>query len=155
MPSNTLRRNDEDHSKLSAALWAVQVLLALIFVFAGGMKLVMPIAAMTKEMALPGAFLRFIGVCELAGGLGLIFPALLRVRPYLTPAAAGGLVIIMSGAIGISMAGAGGSIKPALAPFVVGLFCAFVAYGRARIAPIAEKTRGSARHAATALQPAS
>ena len=47
-----------------------------LFVFAGGMKLVMPIEEMTKQMPpempipLSGAFLRFIGVAELVGGSG-------------------------------------------------------------------------------------
>jgi uncharacterized membrane protein YphA (DoxX/SURF4 family) len=139
MPSHT------SHKKLSAALWTVQVLLALVFLFAGGMKLVMPIAAMTKQMPLPGLFLRFIGVCEFAGGLGLILPALLRIRPSLTPIAAGGLVIIMSGAIGITLGSANGAIKPALVPLVVGVLAAFVAYGRTRVAPISEKSRVASR----------
>jgi uncharacterized membrane protein YphA (DoxX/SURF4 family) len=133
------------NKKLSAALWTVQVLLALFFLFAGGMKLVMPIAAMTKQMPLPGLFLRFIGVCEFAGGLGLILPALLRIRPSLTPIAAGGLVIIMSGAIGITLGSANGAIKPALVPLVVGVLAAFVAYGRTRVAPISETSRVASR----------
>ena len=56
---------------MNIALWIVQGLLALLFLFAGGMKLVMPIEEMTKEVAMPGLFLRFIGVCELLGGIGL------------------------------------------------------------------------------------
>jgi uncharacterized membrane protein YphA (DoxX/SURF4 family) len=132
-------RNRSGSKNVSTALWIVQVLLALLFLFAGGMKLVVPIAMMTKQMPLPGLFLRFIGVAEFAGGLGLILPGLLRIRPNLTPVAAGGLVIIMSGAIGITMAG--GVVKPALVPLVLGLLAGFVAYGRTRLAPIGERPR--------------
>jgi DoxX-like family len=108
------------------------------------MKLVVPIADLTKQIPLPGAFLHFIGLCECAGGLGLILPSLLRIRPNLTPIAAGGLVIIMSGAIGISMAG--GAIAPAVPPFVIGLLAGLVAYGRSRVAPIQERPRAAVRH---------
>ena len=86
------------------ALWIVQGLLAVLFLFAGGMKLVMPIEEMTEQIALPGAFLRFIGVAEVLGGLGLILPGLLRIRPGLTPLAAAGLVIIMIGATVLTLA---------------------------------------------------
>ena len=83
---------------LNRGLWIVQVLLALLFLFAGGMKLVLPIEEMTKEIAMPGWFLRFIGVAEVLGGLGLVLPGLTGIRPGLTPLAAAGLVIIMIGA---------------------------------------------------------
>jgi hypothetical protein len=118
---------------MTYALWTIQVLLAALFVFAGGMKLVMPIEEMTKEIAMPGAFLRFIGVVELLGGLGLILPGLLRIRPGLTPLAAAGLVVIMVGATVLTLKT--GSVAMALMPLVVGLLAAFVAWGRWRIAP--------------------
>jgi hypothetical protein len=118
---------------MTYALWIVQVLLALLFLFAGGVKLVLPIEEMTKQIALPGLFLRFIGVAEVLGALGLILPGLLRIRPGLTPLAAAGLVIIMIGATAVSVAI--GPVAAALIPLVVGLFAAFVAYGRWRLAP--------------------
>ena len=71
---------------MNVALWIIQVLLAALFVFSGGMKLVLPIEKMQDPVALPGLFLRFIGVCELLGGLGLILPSLLRIRPGPHPA---------------------------------------------------------------------
>ena len=67
---------------MTYALWIIQALLALLFLFAGGTKLVLPIAEMTRDMpSLPGWFLRFIGVAEILGGLGLILPGLLRIQP--------------------------------------------------------------------------
>ena len=76
---------------MNIALWIVQALLALLFSFAGGMKFVMSIEEMTKQIPLPGWFLHFIGVCEVLGALGLIVPWLTRIRPGLTPLAAAGL----------------------------------------------------------------
>jgi uncharacterized membrane protein YphA (DoxX/SURF4 family) len=118
---------------MTYVLWIVQALLAVLFLFAGGMKLVMPIAEMTKEFPLPGWFLRFLGVTEVLGALGLIMPGLLRIRPGLTPLAAAGLVIIMIGAVVITLSI--GSVTMALIPLITGLLAAFVAYGRWRLAP--------------------
>ena len=119
---------------MTYALWIVQALLALLFLFAGGMKLVLPLEKMAGPVELPGWLLRFVGVCEVLGGVGLILPSVLRIRPGLTPLAACGLVIIMIGAIAITLSA--GLIGPALASLIVGLLAAFVAYGRWRLAPI-------------------
>ena len=118
------------------ALWILQVLLGLLFVWAGGFKLVVPIATMTSQMPtpLPGWFLRCIGVAELLGGLGLLVPGLLRIRPGLTPLAAVGLVIIMAGATVMTLAA--GAVGPALFPLAVGLLLVAVAYGRWRLRPV-------------------
>ena len=124
---------------MTYALWVVQGLLALLFLFAGGMKLVVPLEALQGPVALPGLFLRCIGVAEVLGALGLILPGLLRIRPGLTPLAAAGLVIIMTGATVVTVAG--GQLAPALLSVVVGLLAAFVAFGRWRLAPL----RGSSR----------
>jgi uncharacterized membrane protein YphA (DoxX/SURF4 family) len=149
MRSNTLgasslgnaSNGNRSAKRINIAIWTVQALLAALFLFAGGFKLVAPIAEMTKQMPLPGFFLRFVGVVEFAGALGLILPSLLRIRPYLTPLAAAGLVIVMSGATGITMSG--GKIAPAAVPFVVGLLAGLVVYARTRIVPIGEKVRAS------------
>ena len=123
---------------MKIVLWIIQVLLALLFLFAGGMKLVIAPEVLQSmgspnQIVLPGLFVRFIGVCEVLGALGLILPGLLRIRPGLTPLAAAGLVIIMIGAIVLSFAADG--IAAALIPLVTGILAAFVAYGRWRLAP--------------------
>jgi hypothetical protein len=118
---------------MTRTLWIVQVLLAALFLFAGGMKLVLPLEKLTGPVPLPGLFMRFIGVAEVLGAIGLILPGLLRIRPGLTPLAAAGLVIIMIGATAVTLAG--GDLAPALIPLVVGILSAFVAYGRWRVAP--------------------
>ena len=131
-------------TKTHYILWIVQILLALLFLFAGGTKLVMSIEAMDEmsrqsgQTPLPGLFTRFLGVVEVLGALGLILPGLLRIRPGLTPLAAAGLVIIM---IGATVLTARVSVAGAAMPFVVGLLAAFVAYGRWRLAPIPAKNK--------------
>ena len=115
------------------ALWVVQWSLALLFLWAGGAKLVLPLETLNGPVALPGPFVRFIGVAEALGAIGLILPWLLRIRPVLTPLAAAGLVIIMIGATVITLMGGGGAL--ALFPATVGILAASVAYGRRRVAP--------------------
>lgn len=117
--------------KLNVALWIVQILLAALFLFAGGTKLVLPPEALKGPVALPVWFVRFIGVCEVLGAIGLILPGLLRIKPWLTPLAAAGLVIIMVGAVAVTLLG--GLVSPALMTLIVGLLAAFVAYGRGRL----------------------
>ena len=107
-------------------LWVIQGLLAALFLFAGSMKLILPIEAMAGPVELPGAFLRFIGVVEVLGAVGLVLPWLLRIRPELTPLAGLGLVVIMVGATAITVVG--GAVAGAAVPFVVGLLAATVAY---------------------------
>jgi len=113
---------------LNGALWIAQILLALLFLFAGVMKFVTPVEVMTEHSPLSGTFLHFIGVVEVFGAVGLILPWLLRISPMLTPIAAGGLVVIMLGATVITAMTM--SVAVAIAPLVVGVVCAFVAYGR-------------------------
>lgn len=125
-------------STLSIVLWVIQVLLALLFIWAGGFKLVAPLEKLAGPVPLPGLFIRFIGVAELLGGIGLILPGLLRIRPGLTPLAAAGLVIIMIGAVVITLAG-GSGVGMAVFPAVTGVLAGFVAYGRWRLAPIPPK----------------
>jgi DoxX-like family len=98
------------------------------FLFAGGTKLILPIEEMTKQVPLPGAFLRFVGVAEVFGAISLILPGLLRIRQGLTPLAAAALAMITIGAAVLTVTSSG--VAPAVFPFVVGMLLAFVAYGR-------------------------
>lgn len=117
-------------------LWVAQVLLAVTFGMAGFMKLTTPYAELAQKMAwarhTPEALVKFIGVMELAGVLGLILPAATRFKPFLTPLAASCLVVVMVLAIGLHV-----SIGEMPAPNVVlGGIAALVAWGRWRKAPI-------------------
>src|SRR3954451_22460555 len=116
---------------MNRALWTLQVLLGLFFVLASSApKLFLPPETLPEmTIPLPRAFILFIGVAELLGGLGLILPGLLKIRTGLTPLAAGGLVTITIGATGYWRL-AGDAIGNAISAAVIGVLCAFVAYGR-------------------------
>lgn len=114
--------------KRNYTLWTIQCLLALLYLFAGGLKLILPVAELTRQLALPGAFLRFIGACEVLGAAGLILPGLLRRQQQLTPVAAIGLSIVMTGATVLLIANPGAGTP--LMPMVVGLLDGLVAWGR-------------------------
>ena len=127
--------------KTAYILWTVQVVLALLFLFAGGMKLLLPLSVLTQQMPLPGWFVRFIGVAEVLGGLGLVLPGVLRINRGLTSLAAAGLVIIMAGAVGLTLAtmSATAALIPTVISTVVGLLAALVAYSRSRMAPFTNR----------------
>jgi len=114
------------------ALWTLQALLALVFLFAGGMKLVMPIEMFIEQSPLPGLFIRFVGVAEVAGALGLILPGLLRIKArLLTPLAAIELAQVMLAAAVLTLASTG-ELVGALIPLAVAVLLGCVAYGRTR-----------------------
>src|ERR1700741_32106 len=97
---------------MNIVLWIIQILLALLFLFAGGTKFYFTIEEMRKmgspnQILLPGWFIHFIGACEILGALGLVLPGLLRIKQHLTVLAAIGLTIIMIGAVVISAMGDG------------------------------------------------
>ena len=132
---------------MTYVLWIVQALLSLVFLFAGGMKIVTPLDVLYAQMPLPvpGVFIRFIGLCEVLGAVGLILPGVTRIRPELTSLAARGLVLIM---VGAAMFTPPEDLSMAAIPVAIGLLAAFVAYGRA---PRTGQRRTSRR---TALQAA-
>ncbi|HVE87858.1 MAG TPA: DoxX family protein [Myxococcales bacterium] len=122
--------------KTNALLWTVQLLLALLFLFAGVMKLISPLAELERQSGgMSGLFLKLIGLAEALGAVGLIAPGLAKIGRTLTPLAAAGLLIIMVGAVMLTVQG--GAVAPALVPLVVGALCALVAYGRWRVQPVA------------------
>ena len=120
---------------MNIILWILQILLGLLFLLAGAMKFVMPYEDMVKAtqeaggVILPHWFILFIGLCEVLGGLGLILPWALKIKPGLTPLAAALLVIIM---IGAAVTSGMGGISMAIFPAVIGILLAFTAWGRSR-----------------------
>jgi hypothetical protein len=112
------------------SLCAVQWSLALLFLWAGGVKLVLPLEMLNGPVVLPGLLVRFIGVVETLSAIGLIVPWLLRIKPILTPLAAAGLAFVMIGATVITLIGVGGTFW--LFPATVGMLAASVAYCRWR-----------------------
>ena len=114
---------------MNILLWIVQILLGLLFVLSGAMKFIMTPEQMAagSPVALPLWFIRFIGVCEILGGFGLVLPWLTGIKRGLTPLAASLLVVIM---IGATVIGFMGPIATAILPLIVGLLLVFVAWGR-------------------------
>lgn len=128
--------------KSNVLLWIAQSLLAALFLFAGAMKFIMPVAAMQQgPVVFSGTFLHFIGVCEILGAFGLILPGIFRVHRYLTPLAAAGLVVIM---IGATVTSAVASVAGAAVPFVVGLIAFAIYRGRGGVS-IVPSRRADAR----------
>jgi len=119
MPTRTLTR---------IALWLAQGALAALFLFAGGFKLLTPAAQLARMAQMPVGFLQFIGACEVLGGLGLVLPGIFRVRLALTPLAAAGLVVIMVGAVVVTVQTV--SVPAAGFPLLVGVLAAVVAIAR-------------------------
>lgn len=125
---------------LHIGLWVVQVLLAFAFAMTGFMKIVSPIeqlaaGGMTFVNNFSPAMVRFIGVSEVLGALGLLLPAALRIKPFLTPLAAAGLCIIMVFAAMYHIAHS----EPIVPNLVMFTLAAFVAWGRYKKAAIEAK----------------
>lgn len=123
---------------LHIGLWVLQGVLGLAFSMAGAMKLFTPIPELAAQMAwvnaFPELFVRFVGLSELAGGVGLVLPSALRIQPWLTPLAAGGLALTMVSAVAVHVwLGEAAMSGPAA---VFGVLAAFVAWGRSAAAPI-------------------
>jgi uncharacterized membrane protein len=121
-------------------LWTAQTLAALLFLFAGATKFVLPAEKLQQgPIVFSLAFIYFIGACECLGAVGLLLPALTRIRTELTPLAATGLTIIMIGATTVSILAMG--VVAGAFPAVVGLVTAAIAYGRTRLVPLANGRR--------------
>lgn len=127
------------HKGWTIALWVVQALLALAFGLAGVMKLFLPIPDLAAMLKWPGdvpvGLVRFIGTAELAGGLGMLLPALTRIRPGLTPLAALGFIIIQLLAIPFHASRGELAMALPLNLILLALSC-FVLWGRWKKAPI-------------------
>jgi putative oxidoreductase len=136
------RTAPQSRRTLNVTLWVLQILLAIAFAMTGLMKLTQPVADLATQMAwvgsVPAALVRFIGIAELAGAVGLILPALTRVQPRLTALAALGLVVVMLlASVTHASRGEFGMIPVNL---VLGALAAFVAWGRGKAAPIGPRT---------------
>jgi hypothetical protein len=115
-------------------LWTLQILLAALYLFAGGFKIVAAPEQMVASPTdpIPSAnmvlFLRMIGGFEVLGAIGLVVPGLTGIKRHLTSVAAGCLAFIMLGAIVVSILQIGVSAAPM--PLVVGILDLVVMSGR-------------------------
>lgn len=122
---------------MNIALWIVQALLAAAFLLAGAMKVAQPVDTLGKSMAwvrvVPTGLVRFIGVAEVLGAIGLIVPMVIGTLPWLTVAAAAGLVIVQLSAGIFHYSRRELPMIPANAVLLV--LAAFVVIGRLAIVP--------------------
>ena len=120
------------------ALWILQVILAAMFAMAGFTKATTPLTDLATMMTwtadLPSFMVRFIGASEILGGVGLLLPALLRIKPVLTPVAAAGLVLVMVLAALFHISR--GEFAAIGFNFGFAALAAFVAWGRFKKVPI-------------------
>jgi uncharacterized membrane protein YphA (DoxX/SURF4 family) len=123
---------------MNVALWTVQVLLAVLFLLHGWLYLSPPPEILDQLNALMPAWFRlFIGVAEVAAAVGLVLPSAARVLPKLTPAAAGGLMIVTLSACVLHVTR--GEVGSAVITAVLFALATFVAYGRWKLQPISSK----------------
>jgi putative oxidoreductase len=134
LPENSVSQHS---NAMHYGLWVAQALLAIVFLGSGLMKLATPIDQLAQSMPwakdMP-ALVRFIGVSEFAGAVGVVLPAATRIMPRLTIAAALGLATVMVLAFGFHVAQ--GDIAHAPPSVVFGAIAAFVAWGRTKKATI-------------------
>ncbi|MEW2571230.1 DoxX family protein [Streptomyces sp. NPDC047070] len=87
---------------LEPAYWIVAGLLALFYLYGGGVKVVRSREGLRPMMAwvdsTPMPAVRAIGVIEVLGAIGLILPPLTGIAPWLAPVAAIGFVVLQIGA---------------------------------------------------------
>ena len=126
---------------LHISLWVAQVILAAMFIMAGAMKSTQPIEQLGASMSWVNNFsagmVRFIGISELLGGIGLLLPSLLRIKPVLTPLAALGLFTVMVFALVYHITK--GEYESLGINVILGSIAFFIAWGRYKKAPIEEK----------------
>ncbi|NBP69466.1 MAG: DoxX family protein [Cytophagia bacterium] len=133
--------NSNSSKWLNITLWLVQSLLAAMFLMAGANKLFQSISELAKMLpwvvSVPVGLVRFIGISELLGGIGLLLPAILKIKPTLTVWAAIGLAAIMFLASFFHISR--GETSLISMNFIFMGLALFVAWGRTKKVPISAK----------------
>lgn len=134
--------NQKNNKAINIALWIAQGLLAIMFIMAGTMKATQPLAALAESLpwvtSTPLGLVRFIGISELLGGLGLLIPSIFRFKPFLTVWAAYGLALVMVLAAGFH-ASRGEYSSIGMNVVLIGI-ALFIAFGRSKKVPIQAKS---------------
>ena len=137
-----MKQQQQRSKALHITLWIAQVILAAMFLMSGFMKLSQPIDQLSKMLPwaaqVPEALVRFIGVAEVLGAVGLILPSQLRIQPKLTAIAAVGLALVMLFAVVFHISR--GETPMIGMNFILIAIAAFIAWGRFKKAPIAPKS---------------
>lgn len=122
---------------LNVTLWILQSLMAAFFIMAGVSKFATSVEQQRIQMEwarhVPDGMIYFTGVMEILGAIGLILPALLKIKPVLTPLAAVGLAIIMVLATCLNLYI--GETKGA-SILIVAAIALFIAWGRYKKVPV-------------------
>lgn len=122
---------------LHVALWVTQVFLALLYIGTGIFKLVTPIATIAALWPWAGAYpglVRATALFDLAGGIGIVLPALTGIKPRLTTWAALGLVALQVLAIAFHLSRGEAANTPF--NFFMLALALFVLWGRWSKAPL-------------------
>ncbi|WP_271856020.1 DoxX family protein [Patiriisocius marinus] len=134
--------NQKRNKAINIVLWIAQGLLAVMFIMAGIMKATQPVEALAESLpwvtSTPLGLVRFIGISELLGGLGLLIPSIFRFKPMLTVWAALGLALIMVLAAGFH-ATRGEFPNIGMNVVLIGI-ALFIVWGRSKKAPIFSKS---------------
>jgi DoxX-like family len=121
---------------MNIGLWVLQGLLAFVFLASGILKLVLPREKLAVKAAWASDFsaaqVKWIGLAEALGAMGMVAPTLTGIAPMLTPLAAVGLVAIMIGAVATHVR----REEPPTPPIILGVLAAIVAIGRLAMAPL-------------------
>ena len=133
--------NQKNNKAIHISLWIAQGLLVVMFIMAGAMKLSQPIETLTESLpwvtSVPNLLVKFIGLSEFLGALGLLVPSIFRFKPFLTVWAAIGLAVIMIlAAIFHATSGEFSAIGMNMILMSISLF---IAWGRSKKAPIQAK----------------
>jgi len=126
---------DKDWKRsVDIALWIAQGLLALLYLAAGGLKVIRP----REQLAASGNFdwmketsnagVKAVGLVEILGAFGVILPWLTGIAPVLTPTAAVGLAVVQIGALRVHLVR--DERRPLPANVLLLLLAVFVAAGR-------------------------
>lgn len=124
---------------MNRVTWIFQGVLALAFLAHGVMFLFPPAeAAAQMDALLPRWFQVFLGVAEVAAAAGLTLPAWTGIQPWLVPAAAIGITIVMVGATVLHVARL--EIVSSIITAILLTMSTYVAYVRTRVFPIRRRS---------------
>ncbi|RAJ11616.1 DoxX family protein [Arenibacter echinorum] len=133
--------NYKKNKAIHIALWVAQGILAAMFIMAGLMKASQPLDALAESLpwvtSTPVGLVRFIGISEVLGGLGLLIPSIFRFKPFLTVWAAIGLAVIMVLAAIFHVSR--GEFTAIGMNIVLLAFALFITWGRSKKTPILAK----------------
>ena len=129
-----MNNQNKSQRNWNVALWIAQAILSIIFLWGGYMKLFAPVEKLNAMWPwtgqIPKLLLKFTGIVDALGGIGLILPGLLRIKPKLTALAALGIIVLMALAIAFHLSRGEGSVIGANIVFAI--IAGFIAWGRFR-----------------------